>query len=281
MLSAARWSLLALLGLICLPALQAEPDETTFRNLVRKYFESNSSNEKQKVTQELGDKLGFEDGVESMTALEYTVLLRNENTETPVDPEEYMFQLGDEIRLLVKPMTKMYIYILYEGASGEQTCLLPTEAEVAPLAKPGKPLRLPEDGYFQFSPPAGEEKLIVVGTKEPVEDLASLAGAVFKKRESDLTKEEQEAKQRITTSARKTLQSMRQRLEAGTTFRGLLTDEALAKKAAETKQMKRETYLLEEPPTTTYRSTFSFAASRKGSDDANLVINIPLRSVDE
>lgn len=267
----------------------ARDDEPTIRDLVRKYVRrqelaavSGTSKTTGPKKNEVPDKLPGD--LRKVIALEYTVLLRKSNDgdekaeEEPIDPHDHEFKLGDKIRVQVEPLSDLYIYIFHEGASGERTCLLPSDEETPPLAKGERKLRLPSDGgYFEFMPPAGEERLIVVATEEKV-DRSVLASLVFKKPDEKLSTEEQAIQQKLKARAQKTLKSIREQRAQGTKFRGLFTDEVLAEVAGELKDEGGTRAVLEEPPHGAQTSTFTMSVSPDKDGAGELFVSIPLKS---
>lgn len=257
----------------------AQTSGNTLRDLFRTYVKLQSTEAKKVLDTTLENKMGVEGGVNSVVALQYEVLLRDENgKEMPVDPRQKEFQIGDQIRVRIQPLNDMYIYIFHEGASGHKTCLLPTEEEKAPAAKAGEALQLPDDGYFEFGPPTGEEKLIVVATEKPIKDLASLSNVVFKKPDEELTPDEKKIKKKLKATGLKTLQSIRKRQAAGTTYRGLISDEALNKFSQDLKKSGTSQGTLEEPPHDKETSAFVMAASNQKNRRPDLFVSIPLKS---
>lgn len=266
------WSLLCLA--VCLlgsrMVLAAEP---TFRDLVRKYL----------VTKQEGGEVaalpGLTGDAHHVVALEYTVLLRKPDGDEPVDVNTHNFDVGDQIRVRIKPESDLYIYIFHEGASGERTCLLPDKKEMPPLAKAQESLDLPADGsVFEFSPPAGDEKLIVVATEKPSEDLAVMADVVFKKPNEELTKEEQEVQKKLKARSQKILKSIRERQAQGTQYRGLFSSDALTKVRQEISKKGATRAVLEEPPHDGETSTFSMSVSFRENEAPQHFVTIPLKS---
>ncbi len=256
-------------------------DESTVRDLVRKYVRRQGqvvggSKTTAPKKGDVPDKLPGD--LRKVIALEYTVLLRKGDDEQAIDPHQHRFQLGDRIRVQVQPLSDLYIYIFHEGASGQQSCLLPSDEETPPLAKRERTLRLPSDGgYFEFEPPAGDERLIVVATEEPVE-LKVLSSLVFKKPDEKLSSEEQAIQQKLKGRAQKTLKSIREQQSQGTKFRGLFTDEVLAEVAGELKDEGGTRAVLEEPPHGAQKSTFTMSVSPDREGASELFVSIPLKS---
>jgi hypothetical protein len=247
--------------------------QPTYRDLVRKYVSDQTAGiEPSKLP-------GLPEDVKEVMALEYTVLLRRNGGEEPVDANTHEFDIGDQIRIRVKPVGDLYIYIFHEGASGQQTCLLPTSDEKAPMAKPDQQLDLPTDGsVFEFSPPAGNEKLIVVATDQPSDDLAALANLVFKKPGDELTPEEKTLHDKLKARSDKTLKSIRERQAQGTRYRGLFDDQSVAKVSEEMKANNTTRAVMEEPPTAGNPSTFAMTAATKSGSPLELFVTIPLKS---
>ncbi|HEX4150454.1 MAG TPA: DUF4384 domain-containing protein, partial [Pirellulales bacterium] len=248
--------------------------ESTYRDLVRKYVADKSQGVQPANLPGLAAK------VEDVMALESTVMLRKNGEEQRVDANEHEFEIGDEIRVRIKPVSQCYIYIFYEGASGARKCLLPADDEKAPLAKVNEELALPSDGsVFEFTPPAGEDKLIVVATEQPSEDLAALANVVFKKPEDQLSPAEKTLHDSLKGRSDKTLKSIRERQAQGTKYRGLFDEEAVSKVSAEVQSRGTTRAILEEPPTGKQSSTFAMAASFQKGKSVELFVTIPLRSI--
>jgi len=112
--------------------------------------------------------------------LEYTVMLPDANgNETPVDPHEHVFKIGDEIAVRIKPDDDVYVYVFNKGPTGTLTILLPTDGEQPPRVAKGQEISLPEADFFQFAPPAGKEELLVVATYEPSDNVRLLARNTF------------------------------------------------------------------------------------------------------
>ncbi len=100
-------------------------------------------------------------------ALEYTIVaLDRMGSQKTVDPEQHLFAIGDSFLVKVKPQDDVYVYIFTEGPDGKRVGLMPdpeNAAEQPPLVKSSQEVLLPDDGsWFEFHPPAGTEKLVVV-----------------------------------------------------------------------------------------------------------------------
>ena len=258
------------LGLFWMLAGVVQGAEPSFRDLVRKYVQNPQPGAVAALP-------GVPEGLNKIIALEYTVLLRTPTGEEAVDATKYQFKLGDQIRVRIKPLSGLHIYIFHEGASGERTCLLPTDKETPPLASPDKELELPADGsVFEFSPPAGDEKLIVVALEQPSADLAALSDVIFKKPEDQLTPAEKDVQKQLKAKGSQTLKSILDRQSQSTRYRGLFTDESLANVKGQAAGKTRA--VLEEPPHGTQKSTFSLSASKGDDKQGELYVTIPLKS---
>ena len=149
-------------------------EEPTFRDLTRKYFKDGNG-------ADLAKLVGYNEPVKKVIALEYKVLLSENGKETPVDPKTHEFKVGDKIRVSIEPLSDYYVYIYQIGASGQSGFLLPAKDEDPPLAKTGNPVALPDDGFFEFTAPPGEETLMVVAAEKPIANRAVLASILGKK----------------------------------------------------------------------------------------------------
>ncbi len=260
------------LGLLFSAPLMAA-EEITFRDLVRKFVQTPAG------TVTAGAVPGLPAGVEKIVALEYTVLLRTPTGDEPVDANVHRFKIGDQVRVRIKPLNGLYIYIFHEGASGKRVCLLPEQRERPPLALPDKTLELPSDGsVFEFTPPAGDEKLIVVALEQPSDNLAALADTIFKKPEVTLTDAEKQLRDEVKAHGEQTLKSILDRQTQGTRYRGLFDDLASAQVKQDVRQRGTDRVLLEEPPQVKHPSTFSMVALLRGDHKGELFVTIPLKS---
>ncbi len=253
------------------PLVAAE--EITFRDLVRKFVQTPEG------TVSAAQVPGLPQGVEKIVALEYTVLLRTPNGDEPVDANVHRFKIGDQVRVRVKPLNGLYIYIFHEGASGKRVCLLPEQRERPPLALPEKSLELPTDGsVFEFTPPAGDEKLIVVALEKPSDNLAALSDSIFKKPEVTLTDDEKRLRDEVKAHGEQTLKSILDRQSQGTRYRGMFDDLASTQIKQDVRQRGTDRVLLEEPPHAKQPSTFSMVALLRGGNKGELFVTIPLKS---
>jgi hypothetical protein len=205
-------------------------------------------------------------------ALEYTVIAVDDTgRERFVDPHAHTFKVGDSFLVRIRPQDDVYVYVFNEGPGGDRACLLPSEGEKPPLVKKGQEISLPDDGgYFTFSEPAGEEKLVVVALTEPNDDLRLLTSAVFKSGRSDagkLTSEQREAKKQADAG----MDSLRQRAVKGVQSRGPVRK--LVERAESLGTGDRVTHV--EPPQPGESSSYGIAVS---AGDPELFLDIPLHS---
>lgn len=276
------WGLIVFSLTFVSTAAGAGDDESSVRDLVRKYVRRQDQAANTGTPKTPGPKKGdvpdkLPGDLRKVIALEYTVLLLKGDREEAVDPHKHEFKLGDKIHVQVEPLSDLYIYIFHEGASGERICLLPDKNETPPLAKRESTLRLPDDGYIEFGPPAGEERLIVVATEEKV-DRNVLTTLVFKKPDEKLSAEEQAIQKKLKARDQKTLKSIREQRSQGTKFRGLFTDEVLAEIGSDLKGEAGTRAVLEEPPHGAEKSTFTMSVSPDKEGPRELFVSIPLKS---
>ncbi|MBL8830301.1 MAG: DUF4384 domain-containing protein [Planctomycetaceae bacterium] len=275
---ARRGALLAALLTLVASVEITHAEESTFRDLVRTFVLKSTAEGKSRPTSG-GPLAMLPEGLDQLVALEYTVLKRTPTGEEPVDASQHHFRIGDQVRLRIKPLSGLYIYIFHEGASGHRTCLLPTEKETPPLAQPDKSLDLPADGsVFEFAPPAGDEKLIVVALEKPSQDLATLSDVIFKKPTEQLTDEDKKIQATLRAKHDQTLKSILERQAQGTRYRGLFTDEALSRVAKQASAAGATRALFEEPPHGTTTSTLAMSAARRDAGQGELFVTIPLKS---
>jgi hypothetical protein len=116
-------------------------------------------------------------GLKRVTSLRYSIILRNaDGTESAVDEAKHIFKLGQEFRLVVEADTELFLYVFHESSNGLRSFLVPDRHDSAgyvPRLEPGKPLTIPQDGYFEVTPPLGIERLMVFATPEKRAELTS------------------------------------------------------------------------------------------------------------
>jgi hypothetical protein len=117
--------------------------------------------------------------------LRYSLLKRTPQglVEVGTDSE---FRAGDSIRLSVMGNRRGYLYVIARGSSGVWSPLFPhpESSQMSNEIVPGRLYQIPggEGEYFTFDEQPGEEKLFVLFSARPVEDLEELIGTLSGKR---------------------------------------------------------------------------------------------------
>ena len=259
----------------------ADDPQVRFRDLVFKSFEEDDP-------APVGKEIGLKDKKVDVTALEYKVLLvRGADDEgTYVDPKTHRFKIGDRIRLTVRPLSKSYVYVYHVGASGKGVFLVPGEDE-EPRSYQGKDsIKLPEEGYFEFRLPPGDEKLFVVASAKPVEDRAVLAKVVTSGDDRNDTPEMRQVRQGLNAVVKDVVTSAvekeQERREKTVMYRGLFSTGAEKEKFLKDVRGRRvQRGSLELPPEKKGEGTLvvSFRAADLPKDvGTGMLVTIPLRS---
>ena len=109
--------------------------------------------------------------------LRYAVLRRDGANYKEVDPET-AFRAGDRIRLQVDSNTSGYLYVVMQGSSGNWQLLFPTPeiSGGSNHVNKGQSMQVPpgNSGQFVFDETAGTEKIFLVLTRQPEQDLDKL-----------------------------------------------------------------------------------------------------------
>ena len=251
-------------------------DDVTFRDLARKYFKDGDGAELAKV-------VGYAQPVKEVIALEYKVLLFADGSERAVDPKTYDFRIGNKIRIAIEPLHDCYIYIFHIGASGKSEFLLPAEDEKPPLAKAGKPVQLPDDGFLEFAEPPGMETLLVVAAEKPVADLAVLARLLTKKPDEKDTPDEQAVRKTIKATVSEAMKSARERqkelLNKSVIYRGLTTDPVKQNVAKDVRERGVTEGTFEEATPGGKDGTCALYLSTTKDGQTQLLVTIPLKSL--
>ena len=204
-------------------------------------------------------------------ALEYTIKLVKPGKETPVDPETHQFAVGDKFVITVQPQDDVYIYIFNEGPKGDKACLLPDRErnEEAPFMKAGAKIELPSDGTFEFTLPAGDEKFVVLASKEKLADLDQIVKQAFGKDGAQLpnSPDLKAFETRLKTTENDKLSAAKSR--------GVLDDSGVDKFVKDVYSKKRGVY--EEAPTKDNNSTFAMAVAAPNTK-AELLVRIALKT---
>lgn len=270
-----------LLLMVCASSGPAEEPKVRFRDLV---FQSYEADDFAPVSKELG----LQDKKVEFTTLEYKILLLRgpDDKGTYVDPKTHRFKIGDRIRVSVRPLGKSYIYIYHVGASGEGRFLVPKAEEEARLFQPKELVSLPEDGYLEFVPPPGDEKLFVVATAKPVEDRVVLARVVASRDDRNDTPEMKQVRQSLTSVVKdvlvSTVEKEQAKREKMVIYRGLFSagsEREKLLKDIKTRGVQRGS--LELPPEEKGEGTLivSFRTADLPKDvGTGMLVTIPLRS---
>jgi hypothetical protein len=193
-----------------------------FRDLVFKSYEADD-------LAPVGKEIGLEGQKVEFTSLEYKVLLVRgpDDKGTWVDPKTHRFKIGDRIRLTVRPLGKSYVYVYHVGASGKGLLLVPKEDEEPRSYRGKETITLPEDGYFEFRLPPGDEKLFVVACAKPVADRAVLAKVITSGDDRHDTPEMTQVRQTLTAVVKEVLTSAvekeQEQREKTVIYRGLFS----------------------------------------------------------
>lgn len=244
-----------------------------FRDSVRRYVETQAHD---KPAEPLP---GLPRDVKKIIALEYTVLLHKDGQDQAVDAASYAFHRGDQIRVRIHPLNDLYIYVFYEREGGQRLCLQPISKETLPLAKRNRAFELPADGsVYEFDRSSGEEKLLLVATEKPSEDLAALADMVCKKSDDMLTAEEKVRRDELKARSQKVLQALGEEQLRSTQYRGLFSEQVLANIGVQSQRQGSIQAVLEEPPHDKLPGAFCLAASFKTENEPELFVTISLKA---
>ncbi len=115
--------------------------------------------------------------VELPLGLRYSLLKKTPGGLVEVKPDS-VFHSGEMIRITVMGNQKGYLYVISRGSSGVWTPLFPhpDSSQKSNEIVAGRKYQIPggDREYFQFENPAGAEKLFVLLSKKPVDDLDAL-----------------------------------------------------------------------------------------------------------
>lgn len=109
-------------------------------------------------------------------ALRYSLLRMNSDGEyVEVDPET-VFRSGDKIRVAVETNDSAYLYIAHQGSSNSWAPLFPNEDTEAGdnRVRRNRRYMVPGTGRFYFDEQPGNERMMIVLSREPVADLEKL-----------------------------------------------------------------------------------------------------------
>ena len=254
-------------------AFGVQTEEAGFRELVRRYVTSQSP---EKPSEPLP---GLPRDVKKSIALEYAVLLHKDGKDEAVDAASHEFHRGDQLRVRVLPLNDLYIYVFYERKGGQRLCLQPLSKEAPPLARHNRAFELPADGsVYELDNASGEEKLLLVATSAPSEDLAALADMVCKKSDEMLTAQEKVRRDALQARSQKVLDHLREEQSESAQYRGLLSEQALTKIGADAQRQGNIQAVLVEPPHDKQTSTFCMASSLRSENEPELFVTISLKT---
>jgi Domain of unknown function (DUF4384) len=109
--------------------------------------------------------------------LRYSLLQLNEDKLQEVDPEK-VFHSGDRIQLKLQSNSSGYLYIVLQGSMGDWKVMFPSK-EIRHgdnLVTANTPILIPggEDSDFAFDKNPGAEKLFIVLSRQPEQEMDSL-----------------------------------------------------------------------------------------------------------
>jgi hypothetical protein len=107
--------------------------------------------------------------------LRYSFLKQQGNGTVEVDTAT-MFRSGERIRLTVESNDSAYLYLVLLGSSGKWSVLFPS-SQIAGgnnHIEPGHRYTIPAQHWFAFDDQVGEEKLFILLSRQPQEDLEEL-----------------------------------------------------------------------------------------------------------
>jgi hypothetical protein len=150
------------------------------------------------------------------------------------------------------------------------------------LAKAHKPVALPDDGFLQFSDPAGEETIEVVAAEKPVPDRTVLARVLTKKPGEKDTPEEAAVRASLKATRKKVLTSFAEKQKEISDhmvmWRGITAEQKPMQQLADdirTRGVKEGTF--EEPSSS--GTSAVYMTSQEGGQP-RLLVSIPLKSID-
>lgn len=122
--------------------------------------------------------------VQGSLGIRYTILrARPGGGQTEVLPAETIFKAGDMIRLSVESNRHGYLYVIQQGSTGAWKSLYPQPGEQNIQVDPGKEYIIPSqpEDTFTFDEHAGQERLFVVLSQAPVQELETLVAEAQQK----------------------------------------------------------------------------------------------------
>lgn len=252
------------------PVHAAEP---AFRETLRRYVDARSDE-----TRSTEPPPGFASVVEHSIGLEYSVMLRKDGIDEPVDADHHRFHAGDQIRVRIQPLSELYIYVFFDDQGGCRRCLLPSDKNSPRLAKYDQPVELPSDGsVFEFEAAAEQETFTLIATQKPDEDLAGLCDLVCKKRSDRLSPEERTLQADLASKNQRAMTAIQDRQQKAVFYRGRLSPQSLSRAAADMKQRGADDVVVVEPPGEKQTSTLVMMFSTSTAAP-KLVVSIALKA---
>lgn len=258
----------ALLAASVLPG--AEPANSPYRETVRHYVfhRGEPSADRQPDLFPLDD--------ERIVALEYTVLLRKDGNDEPVDAATHRFKRGEQIRVRIQSLQDLFLYVFFEDEAGCRHCLLPSDKNLPRLVKHDQPVELPTDGsVFEFEAAAKPGSLVLIATDEVDPELTTLCDAVCKKRETTLTPDERSVQTQLRQRNEKALATIKKVQAMALAYRGRLSAKVLDRLAAQVMESGADDVLVEEPAGESETSNLVMLISKAASHH-KLAVTIPL-----
>ena len=107
--------------------------------------------------------------------MRYSILRREGSESVEVSPDA-VFRSGDRIRLLVEVTSNGYLYVIHRGSSGVWKPLFPSvdTAGGNNRVERSRPYEIPAGYVFTFDEQPGEERLFIVLSRKPEQDLEKL-----------------------------------------------------------------------------------------------------------
>lgn len=252
--------------------LAAEPAELPYRETVRHYVFHRG----EPSTVQQPDLFPLDD--ERIVALEYTVLLRKDAHDEPVDTDKHRFKPGDQIRVRIQSLQDLFLYVFFEDEAGCRRCLLPSDKDLPRLVKHDQPVELPTDGsVFEFEAAAKPGSLVLIATDEADPELTTLCDAVCKKRDALLTPEERSVQTGLRQRNEKALAAIRKVQAMALAYRGRLSAKVLDHLAAQVLKAGADDVLVEEPANENQTSNLVMLITKSASRH-KLAVTIPLNA---
>lgn len=104
--------------------------------------------------------------------LRYTVLKQQADDSFAEVLPDSTFHVGDKLRLSIMSNEPGYLYVIQQGSSGTWSSIFPDAKSSSNHVEAGVPYQLPGSPQsFKVNNPPGADKLFVVLSREPIQDL--------------------------------------------------------------------------------------------------------------